>query len=97
MSPEDLKANSLRAFEAINQRNLAVLDELWTPDVVVHTNSTTILGLEAYKQSLLALFTAFPDLRLTMEDQIVEGDKSVVHLTSRGTHLERRSKNHAAS
>jgi steroid delta-isomerase-like uncharacterized protein len=85
MSPEELKAKSRRVFEAMNQRNLTVLDELWAPDMVVHANSMTIQGREAYKQSLLTLFTAFPDLQLTIEDQLAEGDKSVVRYTSHGT------------
>jgi steroid delta-isomerase-like uncharacterized protein len=85
MSPEELKAKSRRIFEAMNQRNLAVLDELWAPDMMVHANSMTIQGREAYKQSLLTLFTAFPDLQLTIEDQLAEGDMSVVRYTSQGT------------
>ncbi len=49
MSIEENKANVRRGFEAVNQKNLAVFDELLTPDVVFHSASTTMQGLEAYK------------------------------------------------
>jgi steroid delta-isomerase-like uncharacterized protein len=86
MSIEDNKANVRRGFEAVNQKNLAVFDELLTPDVVFHSASTTMQGLEAYKQFLSMLFTAFPDLQFTIEDMIAEGDTVVVRYTTRGTH-----------
>src|SRR5581483_6724639 len=50
MSTEDNKANVRRGFEAVNQKNLTVFDELLTPDIVFHSASTTMQGLEAYKQ-----------------------------------------------
>jgi predicted ester cyclase len=68
MSIEENKANVHRGFEAITQKNLAVFDELLTPDVVVHSASTTTQGLEAYKQSLSMYITAFPDLQFTIGD-----------------------------
>ncbi len=86
MSTEDNKANVRRGFEAVNQKNLAVFDELLTPDVVFHSASTTMQGLEAYKQVLSVYVTAFPDLQFTIEDVIAEGDTVVVRYTTRGTH-----------
>ncbi len=86
MSPEELKARSRRVIEAMNQQNLAVFDELWAPDVVVHSSLMTTQGLEAYKQGLSQSFTAFPDTQITIEDQIAEGDRSVIRFTESGTH-----------
>ena len=86
MSTEDNKAHVRRGFEAVNQKNLAVFDELLTPDIVVHTASTTNQGLEAYKQVLSMYMTAFPDLHFTIEDMIADGDTVVVRYTTRGTH-----------
>ena len=86
MSTEENKANVRRGFEAVNQKNLAVFDELLTPDIVVHNASTTNQGLEAYKQVLSMYMTAFPDLHFTIEDMIAEGDTVVVRYTTRGTH-----------
>ncbi len=86
MSTEQHKANDRRAFEALNQKTLAVFDELCATDIVVHGIPTTTQGLEAFKQFLSMNFTAFPDLHYTIEDQLAEGDKSVVRYTLRGTH-----------
>ena len=86
MSTEDNKAHVRRGFEAVNQKNLAVFDELLTPEVVFHNASTTMQGLEAYKQFLSMYMTAFPDLQFTVEDMIAEGDTVVARFTTRGTH-----------
>ena len=86
MSTEDNKAHVRRGFEAVNQKNLAVFDELLTPDVVFHSASTTMQGLEAYKQFLSMYMTAFPDLHFTIEDMIAEGDTVVARFTTHGTH-----------
>jgi steroid delta-isomerase-like uncharacterized protein len=42
--------------------------------------------LAQLKQSAAAIFAAFPDLTLTADDVIVEGDKAVKVWTVRGTH-----------
>ncbi len=86
MSTEDNKALMHRAYDALNQKNLAVLDEVDAPDLVVHIVSTTIQGLEAFKQGLSLFLTAFPDARFILEDLIAEGDRVVVRYTFRGTH-----------
>ena len=85
-TPEENKALVRRGFEAVNQKNLAVFDEILSPDVVVHNASLTNQGIEAYKQFLSILLTAFPDLHFTIEDIIAEGDTVVVRYTTRGTH-----------
>lgn len=42
--------------------------------------------LEHIKQSAKALFAGFPDLRITIDDLIAEGDKVVERWTLRSTH-----------
>ena len=87
MSAEDNKALARRGFEeTMNQRNLAVLDELHVPDFVFHAASRTIQGREPFNQFLSTLLTAFPDVHLTIEDMIGEGDRVVIRYTYRGTH-----------
>ena len=85
MSPEELKARARRVIEAINQQDLSVFDELYAPDVVAHSGLMTTQGREAYKQALLQSFTAFPDTQMIIEDQIAEGDRSVIRFTESGT------------
>jgi steroid delta-isomerase-like uncharacterized protein len=87
MSTEDNKALARRGFEeTLNQRNLAIVDELFVPDFVYHTDSMTFQGREPFKQYLSMLLTAFPDLHVSIEDVIGEGDRVVVRCTLRGTH-----------
>src|SRR5216684_4099174 len=64
MSTEENKAIVRRLIEeGFNQRNLALFDELYAPNFVYHLGSTTIEGVEAYKQFNLMNFTSIPDLR----------------------------------
>ena len=86
MSTEENKALIRRAYEeGFNQKNLAVFDEMDAPDFIVHNASTTMEGLEAFKQFLSMYLNAFPDARFTVEDMIAEGDKVVARHTFRGT------------
>ena len=85
MSTEDNKALVRRAFDALNQRNWAAFYELIAPDFVLHDASTTIQGLEAYKQFISMYYTAFPDLHFIVEDLIAEGDRVVARYTAQGT------------
>jgi steroid delta-isomerase-like uncharacterized protein len=73
--------------KAFNQGNLAAIDELVAPDGISHHLSW---GMPAnrlgFKQWIAMLRTAFPDLQCTIEDEIIEGDKTAAHWTMRGTH-----------
>ena len=87
MSTEDNKALIRRAYEeGFNQRNLAVLDEVNASDLVSHNASTTMQGLEAFKQFLSLYLSAFPDARFTVEEEIAEGERVASRYTFRGTH-----------
>jgi steroid delta-isomerase-like uncharacterized protein len=84
MSVEENKALIRRGVEeGWNKQNVDIFDELAASDVVHHDWKTR--GLEAFKQHISAGMTAFPDLQLTIEDMIAEGDKVVVRYTFRGT------------
>jgi steroid delta-isomerase-like uncharacterized protein len=87
MSAEENKALALRAWEVIfNQRDLDALSEFYAVDAVWHQPDQNLQGLEEVKQWLARPFEAFPDLNVSVEDVIAEGDKVVVRYTSRGTH-----------
>ena len=86
MSTEENKALARRGFEEVwNQKNLAIADELGVTDYVIHNPPLSTHGLEQYKQLVTMYFSAFPDLHITIEDQIAEGDKVVTRWTARGT------------
>jgi len=87
MSTEDNKALARRYIEEVfNQKNLAIVDELNTPDFVLHNASMTIRGREPYKQYLSMLLTAFPDMHISIEDMIAEGNIVAERVTIRSTH-----------
>jgi predicted ester cyclase len=85
MSTEDNKAIVRRFYdEAINKKNLAAIDEFVDPNVIDHSGLPG--GIEGVKQLFSMTLMAYPDLHLTLEDKIAEGDKVVTCLTWRGTH-----------
>jgi steroid delta-isomerase-like uncharacterized protein len=78
------KALVRRAWELAD--NPDVLDEVYAPDVVWHEPDQEIRGLEQAKQFVTTYKTAFPDMTVTVEDVIAEGDKVVSRVALRGTH-----------
>ena len=74
--------------KARNEVNLALLDEIYAPDVVVHDCSSPedIIGLEALKEYYSYTHKAFPDLHATIDETIVKGDKIIWVWTFTATH-----------
>ena len=73
--------------EVWNQGNLDAADELCAPDIVVHGAASGLPpGREGLKQFIGMYRAAFPDLKVTADFTIAEGDKVVQHWTSSGTH-----------
>jgi steroid delta-isomerase-like uncharacterized protein len=66
----------------------AVGDEVFADDIVDHSPAIPEQppGREGEKRALAIFRGAFPDLRVTTEDIIAEGDKAVLRWTARGTH-----------
>ena len=55
--------------------------------VEVHDGVEYPIGLEGAKEHVLGVRKTYPDLRLTVERQIAEGDWVVTMVTMHGTHL----------
>jgi steroid delta-isomerase-like uncharacterized protein len=69
-----------------NQGNLALIDELYAADYVRHENDgTEVTGLDAFKQIVTRVRTAYPDLNLTLGEQIVQGEMAARTWTVTGT------------
>jgi steroid delta-isomerase-like uncharacterized protein len=78
-----------RLFEEVwNKGNLSVADELFAPNYAHHDLSTPDVGRgpESEKKRATLYRTAFPDLRLTIEDIIAEGETVMARWSCRGTH-----------
>jgi steroid delta-isomerase-like uncharacterized protein len=81
---EENKALARRAWEVLDNPDL--IDEVYAADVVWHEPDQEVQGIEEAKQFVGMYKTAFPDLNVTVEDVIAEGDKVVTRVTFRGTH-----------
>ena len=89
MSVEENKALARRVMaDLVNTGNMTLVDELVAPDFVRHDlgGGPDIVGPEGVKLFIAALRAAFPDIQMTIEDIIAEGDKLVVRYTAGGTH-----------
>lgn len=86
MSTADNKA-LVRRFYGKSVHNPALLDELLAPTYVLHLpGSPPIAGIESAKQLMVTYTSGFPDLQLTTEDIVAEGDRVAIRNTWRGTH-----------
>jgi len=90
MSAKDLKALVRRFFEEASKgkaATIAAIDELFATDYVEHggTGEDT-RGIKDYKQSMSEFYSAFPDVHVTLDDTVVEGDRVAVRFTLGGTH-----------
>jgi steroid delta-isomerase-like uncharacterized protein len=81
---EDNKTLARRSWEVVD--NLDILDEVYASDLVWHEPDQDVHGLEEARQFVTMYKTAFPDLNVTVEDVISEGDNAVTRYTIRGTH-----------
>jgi predicted ester cyclase len=63
--------------------------QFFTSDVIVHSVAPDVeggQGLEYLKQLARNLITAFPDVRLTVEELVAEGDRLAARVSVEGTH-----------
>jgi steroid delta-isomerase-like uncharacterized protein len=90
MSAEENKAVARRELEEIFAAggNLDAAEEIYAPHYISHqpAGEEDLRGVEAIKEFAAGMRQAFPDLEITIDDQIAEGDKVVTHFRARGTH-----------
>jgi steroid delta-isomerase-like uncharacterized protein len=87
MSAEDNKATARRWYEEVfNAGNLDLIHELFAPNFVDHDPVNPLPGLEGVRQVVGMYRGAFPDLHITVEDWVADGDKVVTRFRAQGTH-----------
>ena len=83
------RANVLmdRYMEATNKADPALIDEVCSPDFVLHTPAypEPVVGIEAYKAFVTNTSKAFSDFNCTIEELVVKGDKIWSRFTITGT------------
>jgi steroid delta-isomerase-like uncharacterized protein len=74
--------------EVFDEGRYELIDELVSAGFVGHDTALPepILGAEGLKESAMGYRSAFPDLRMTVDEQIAEGDRVVTRWTAHGTH-----------
>lgn len=88
---EENKALVRRWFEEVwNQGNAAAIDELLAEDGVIHglmdAGGNPVQGLPSFHEFHTQFRGAFPDISVSVEDLISEGDKVVARCSVRGKH-----------
>jgi serine phosphatase RsbU (regulator of sigma subunit) len=85
---EENKAIFRRYVEEVqNQGNLELADEIFGRYISHQADGSTLeRGPEDVKRFTEEYRSAFPDFRISIDDQIAEGDKVVSRVTIRGTH-----------
>ena len=75
-------------IDGLNRGDVSVADSVFAPNCVIHITGSPVpnLSLSGFKQMLGGLLAAFPDIRLTIEDQVIAADKVATRWTAEGTH-----------
>jgi len=83
----NLKARFERIpLEVLNQGNVQLIDELFAPTYIDRTPQPNVAPTrDGFRQWVIALRAAFPDVHYTVEDSINDGDKWVGRLSVTGT------------
>lgn len=86
---EQNKAAARAEFDVWSTGAIERLDDLVAPDVVHHDpyDPNAAGGLAGLKRTIELNRRAFPDMRLSVEDQVAEGDKVVTRWSGEMTHL----------
>ena len=71
--------------QGFNEHNIAIFTELYG-ECVYHSPAVGELRGKAYLDFMASMLKAFPDGRITLEDQFAEADKVVSRWTFVGTH-----------
>lgn len=83
-SSDNLKELIYQECEMINKGNWDRIDDLYSEDYI--EPYTGVKGREKFKQWAIETKKPFPDLTLTIEDIVVQGNVIAVRYTARGTH-----------
>ena len=85
MSIKENKALVRRVVDSWNRRDLEAFFNVLAPEYIEHlpTGDISLAHLKKYAHTF---FTAFPDIRITINDMVAEGDKVAVLVNWSATH-----------
>ena len=75
-------------IDGLNRGDVAAADNAFAAQCVIHINGgpDRNLSVAGFKQMMTGMLAAFPDLRITIEDQVVAGDRVATRWVAEGTH-----------
>jgi predicted ester cyclase len=82
------KAVVRRIFQEVhNQQKLELADELFSAECVLHPGlPASRRGPERVKRAISQMHEPFPDLRITIDHMVAEGEMVATRITASGTH-----------
>jgi steroid delta-isomerase-like uncharacterized protein len=87
---EENKDLAQRSWEIVTETNLDTLEdalkEVYADTFVMHEPGEDVRGIEGLTQFVSTIRSALPDLRVTLDDDIAEGEKVVSRWRAQGTH-----------
>src|SRR5215217_1655916 len=79
------KKTGRRRRQCMSEENKA-LKEVYADDIVMHEPDEDVRGIEGLTQFVSMIRSALPDLRITLDDDLAEGEKVVSRWRAQGTH-----------
>jgi predicted SnoaL-like aldol condensation-catalyzing enzyme len=83
MTRDDMKELAHRMYAAANAGDFDAVDTIFATDFCSHPMGTT--GTGAVKKAWAAIRQKYPDLRVSVEDMLADGDRLAVRTVVRGT------------
>jgi len=83
MTTEEMRTFERRFFQAWNEGKPEILDEVYSPDFINHFTGE---NRDRLKQAIPETRAAFSGLHITIDEFIIEGDRSVARWTAQSTH-----------
>src|SRR6202000_2756363 len=68
-------ARAREATEIVRAGDLSRMEEFFSPDFVDHINDMTFYGYQGGRESVAFYLAIFRHLRMSVEDQVTEGDR----------------------
>jgi steroid delta-isomerase-like uncharacterized protein len=87
ITEEEAKAMADRMLEMWNEGNLALVEEFYAPEVVVHYSASPedLVGFEGVKNWIISTRTMLPDFNMIFDEIIAKGNNVVTRWTATGT------------
>ncbi len=88
MTKEENKRMHRRFYEeVVNRKCLDALDDLVAASYVSHALPARSSGRQGLRTLICSFLAAFPDARVSVDDQVADGDQVIARLTFRGTQM----------